>query len=202
MTESKLFVLWGQGGSIALQTLFLNDLQGKEGLPREHFGDSWSRQWTRWPPKSSQGKEAEKCSICCSSQYQGLKWTLGRGILSSIHAQKKRTEGWKEAGRQQKPLWAPREFAELGMLAVAPWEGPAPPQRLWQKQLPGNGGAQCSGAVPRPGWEVAAGNGWYKLNKLLRSLWRPMEQLYFSCAGGGSDNLQISYFVHIVYIYL
>ena len=150
----------------------------------------------------SQGKEAEKCSICCSSQYQGLRWTLGRGILSSIHAQKKRTEGWKEAGRQQKPLWAPREFAELGMLAVAPWEGPAPPQRLWQKQLPGNGGAQCSGAVPRPGWEVAAGNGWYKLNKLLRSLWRPMEQLYFSCAGGGSDNLQISYFVHIVYIYL
>lgn len=105
MTESKLFVLWGQGGSIALQTLFLNDLQGKEGLPREHFGDSWSRQWTRWPPKSSQGKEAEKCSICCSSQYQGLRWTLGRGILSSVHAQKKRTEGWKEAGRQQKPLW-------------------------------------------------------------------------------------------------
>lgn len=47
---------------------------------------------------------------------------------------------------------------------------------------------QCSGAVPRPGWEAAAGNGWYRLNELLRSLWRPMEQLYFSCVGGGSDS--------------
>ena len=121
-------------------------------------------------------------------------------VLSSCTKEKDR--GLKGGRKATETSLAPREFAGLGMLAVAPWEGPAPPQRLWQKQLPGNGGAQCSGAVPRPGWEVAAGNGWYRLNKLLRSLWRPMEQLYFSCAGGGSDNLQISYFVHIVYIYL
>ena len=29
-----------------------------------------------------------------------------------------------------------------------------------------------------------------------------MEQLYFSCVGGSSDSLQISYFFHIVYVYL
>lgn len=69
-------------------------------------------------------------------------------VLNSCTKEKDRGLGGEEPGRQQKALWAPREFAGLGMLAVAPREGPAPPQKLWQKQLPGNGGASVLGLYP------------------------------------------------------
>lgn len=111
-------------------------------------------------------KRSRKPRTRCSSQPQGLRWALGRGIFPQFMHKKK----GPRAGRPERNR---RLFQLLKSLQF--WECWKQPPGKSQRHPEGCGRNYCQetevpstqGAVHRPG-QVAARGSWYRLNMFLR----------------------------------